>query len=63
MKKFMIACAWYDEDLGEMVYNTVFTDSQDEASNVIMDVACGLGGRAQIYEWDDEEDCYRFLWE
>lgn len=63
MKKLMIVCAWYDEDLGETVYKTVFTDSQAEADRIRMDVSCGLGGRAQIYEWDDEEECYGFLWE
>lgn len=63
MKKFMIVCASFDEGLGKTVYKTVFTDSQAEANHIRMDVSCGLGGRAQIYEWDDEEDCYGFLWE
>lgn len=63
MKKFMIVCTWFDEASQNPVYSSLFTDSRVEAHNMMMDVSCGLGGRAQIYEWDNEEECYTFLLE
>ena len=44
MKKYMIV-ALID---GEM--DSYFTDSYDEACGVRLDVECGMGGQAEIYE-------------
>lgn len=63
MKKFMIVYSYLDLDTIETISGAKFTNDQREADNIRMNITCGLGGRAQIYEWDDEEDCYHFLWE
>ena len=50
MKKFMIVIN------GEDGTSAVFTDDAQKAEQTRMDAECGLGWRAQVYEWVDRED-------
>lgn len=42
---------------------TKFCDSMAEADSLIMDATCGVGMKAMCYEWDREDEEYKFLFE
>lgn len=50
MTKYMIVID------GEDRTSAVFTDDAQEAEQTRMDAECGLGWRAQVYEWVDREE-------
>lgn len=50
MKKYMVVID------GEDGTSAVFTDDAQKAEQTRMDAECGLGYRAQVYIWVDNED-------
>lgn len=61
MKKYMVVTV-IDEKQG-----AAFFDDSSAARQYKMDAECGMGGFAQVYEWQDEteEECgaYVFLYD
>lgn len=63
MKKFMIVYSYFDLNYVKTISGAKFTNNQITVDCIRRAINCGLGGRAQIYEWGDEEECYHFLCE
>lgn len=78
MKRFMVVYStpsssytWEGKtvtDPGES--GSSFFDTMSDAASYAQDVCCGLGGRAQVYEWkeateenDYDGDYYEFVYE
>lgn len=53
---------WYQyTDADGQHLNTLFAENYDKARDVITYIVCGLGGRAQLYQWDSENEYWIFL--
>lgn len=77
MKRFMVIYSTPDEESifepGTVIKGSTgsaFFDDASAADQFKMDCECGLGGRAQVYQWkeateenDYEGDFYEFLYE
>ena len=61
MKKYMVVMNVNGKQ------GAVFFDKITDAEQFRMDIECGVGGRAQVYEWQDEtvNECgaYEFIFE
>lgn len=57
MPHFMILCTKGTKHF------TKFFDKKDEADSYMMDAECGVGIKAQCYEWNSSNGWYEFLYE
>lgn len=74
MKKYMVVYHTPDEhslfnpdEVIKGMHGAAFFDHVNEAEQFRMDCECGLGGRAQVYEWKTEDEydtgCYEFMYD
>lgn len=57
MKKYMVVID------GEDGTSAAFTDDREKAEQTRMDAECGMGYRAQVYQWYPRSEQYKLLYE
>ena len=62
MAKYLVIYSKFDEGAKLPIQKAMFAEDATDVHNTMIYVALVLGQEAQLYEWDDENRVYNFIW-